>query len=91
MHHTPGRLRVKIDKAIVKDVKDISLSDIQNLPKQIQGLNEIKVNKVMATATILYDASIFPPYLWDDLIEANNVDNVLEMLNDLQNRIKENI
>ncbi len=90
VHHTPGRLRVKINKAILTEVQDLSLSDITDLPKQIDGLKEIKVNKIMATATIIYDTSLFAPHIWDNLIAGENLDEAIEILNELQSKIKEN-
>lgn len=90
IHHTPGRLRVKIDKTILNEVQNISLEDITTLPQQIEGLKEIKVNKIMATATILYDKSIFKPELWENLISGDNLDEAVELLNNLQSKLKEN-
>ena len=89
IHHTSGRLRVKINSAIIKDVKNVSLSDITQLPNQIDGLKEIKINKIMATATIIYDSLIFPQKIWDDLIAGENLDEVVEVLNSLESKIKE--
>ncbi|WP_321779569.1 hypothetical protein [Sulfurimonas sp.] len=89
IHHTPGRLRVKIDKAILDEVKNISLDDIHSLPKHIDGLKNVKVNKIMATATILYDASIFSPTIWNDLIDGVNIEENTELINKLQSQIKE--
>ncbi|WP_324172920.1 hypothetical protein [Sulfurimonas sp.] len=89
IHHTPGRLRVKIDKAILDEVKNISLDDIHSLPKYIDGLKDVKVNKIMATATILYDASIFAPTIWNDIIDGVNIDENIELINKLQSQIKE--
>ncbi len=89
IHHTPGRLRVKIDKAILDEVKDISLDDIHSLPNHIDGIKNIKVNKIMATATIIYDASIFKPSIWNDLIDGVNIDENTELINKLQSKIKE--
>ncbi len=89
IHHTPGRLRVKIDKAILEEVKDISLGDITSLPDHFNGLNKIKVNKIMATATITYDASIFEPAIWNNLIDGTNLDENAKLLNKLQSKIKE--
>jgi hypothetical protein len=89
IHHTQGRLRVKIDKSILDEVENISLDDVTSLPKQVDGLKEIKVNKIMATATILYDSSIFPASIWNDLIDAKNLDETTKILNKLQSQIKE--
>jgi len=89
IHHTPGRLRVKINKSIVDEVKNVSLDDITSLPKQVEGLNEIKVNKIMATATILYEKSIFAPSIWDNLIAGENLEEVVDILNKLQSKMKE--
>jgi len=89
IHHTPGRLRVKINKAILDEVQNISLDDITSLPNQIDGLKEIKVNKIMATATILYNADKFAPSIWDDLIAGENLDETVKILNELQSKLKE--
>ncbi|WP_294963542.1 hypothetical protein [Sulfurimonas sp.] len=89
IHHTPGRLRVKIDKSILNEVENVSLNDVTFLPKQIEGLKEVKVNKIMATATILYDTSIFSASIWNDLIDAKNLDENTKILNKLQSQIKE--
>jgi hypothetical protein len=89
IHHTAGRLRVKIDKNITQEVKNISLEQITSLPNDIAGLQEIKINKIMATATILYDPSIFKPQLWDDLMSGKNLEKITQILNELQSQIKE--
>lgn len=89
IHHTPGRLRTKIDKSIVNDIKNISLQDITTLPNQVDGLTSIKINKITATATILYDSSVFAPKIWNDLITGVNLEEVLNILNELQHKLKE--
>jgi len=68
MHHSPGRLRVRIDAGIRQDVPAISFSEVAGLPERLAGLKEIKINKVMGTATILYDPKVLLPQTWDALL-----------------------
>jgi len=82
--HTKGRLRVRVNPKIQNEVTDVSLSDIETLPSKINGIKKIKINKVIASVTIEYDNAIFPKEKWDDLINGENIDEVLEIIEKLQ-------
>lgn len=79
-HHTPGRLRVKIDKSIARHDVGISLEALTALPGQVTGLHQIKINRVMATGTILYDPAILPPALWDRTLAGVTDDETKKFL-----------
>ena len=66
--HTPGRLRVRVNPKIKDSGGNITISDIENLPKKIDGIISIKINKIIASVTIMYDPNIFKPKLWEDLV-----------------------
>ena len=74
--HTPGRLRVRVNPKIVNEAQNISLDDITNLPKKISGIEDIKINKIIASVTIIYNPTIFKPKLWEDLIKNENLDEM---------------
>ena len=76
--HSPGRLRVRVNPKIVNEGDNISLDDITNLSKKISGIEEIKINKIIASVTITYNPTIFKPKLWEDLIKNENIDTLLE-------------
>ena len=88
IHHIKGRLRVRVSSKIKEQSKDISISDIEELPQKIDGIKKIKINKIIGSITIEYDNNIFPKELWDDLIDGKNSQEVAQIINRLY---KENI
>lgn len=87
IHHTKGRLRVKVNPQIKNEADDISLEDIEALPEKINGIEKLKINKIMGTITILYSNDIFPYELWEDLIAGNNIDDITKRVNKLYKEI----
>ncbi len=85
--HSSGRLRVRVNPKIKQESGNISLSDIENLPKKIDGIEEIKINKIVASVTIRYKADIFAPKLWEDLINGQNLDEVTSLINKLAKEV----
>jgi len=85
--HTPGRLRVRVNPKITKEASSITLDDIKNLPKKIDGIKEIKINKVIASVTILYNPEIFSPKLWENLIRSENLDELKILINKLAKEV----
>ena len=85
--HTKGRLRVRVNPKIKDEVSDVSLSDIETLPNKINGIKKIKINKIIASVTIEYNNEIFPKDKWDDLIQGQNIDEVVEIIEKLKKEI----
>jgi len=85
--HTKGRLRVRVNPKIKDEVSDVSLSDIETLPNKINGIKKIKINKIIASVTIEYENEIFPKDKWDDLINGQNIDEVIEIIEKLKKEI----
>jgi len=85
--HTPGRLRVRVSPKIKNESGNITLEDIENLPNKIDGINSIKIKKIIASVTITYNPSVFPPELWDDLIENRNLDEISKLINNLAKEV----
>ena len=85
--HTPGRLRVRVNPKIKDSSGNISLSDIENLPKKIDGINEIKINKIIASVTITYNPKIFEPKIWEDLVNQKNLDEISILINNLAKEV----
>ena len=82
--HTKGRLRVRVNPKIKDEVSDVSLSDIETLPNKINGIKKIKINKIIASVTIEYENEIFSKDKWDDLINGENIDEVVEIIEKLK-------
>ena len=87
IHHTPGRIRLRVSPSILKEAKNISLKDIEDLNKKINGLKSIRINKLTASVIIEYDKEIFPPNIWEDLLEKRNIANITKIINNLAKEI----
>lgn len=85
--HTSGRLRVRVSSKIKKENSSITIEDIENIPKKINGIISIKVKKIIGSVTIMYDPSIFPSSLWDDLISGNNLEEITLLINNLAKEV----
>jgi len=85
--HTPGRLRVRVNPKIKDNAGNISLEDIENLPKKINGITNIKINKIIASVTITYEPKIFKPQIWEDLIKNENLDEITDLINNLAKEV----
>jgi hypothetical protein len=85
--HTPGRLRVRVNPKIKDNAGNISLEDIENLPTKINGITNIKINKIIASVTITYDPLIFKPKVWEDLIKNENLDEITDLINNLAKEV----
>ena len=85
--HTPGRLRVRVNPKIKDSSGNISLNDIENLPKKIDRINEIKINKIIASVTITYNPKIFEPKIWEDLVNQKNLDEISILINNLAKEV----
>jgi len=85
--HTPGRLRVRVNPKIKDSGGNITISDIENLPKKIDGIISIKINKIIASVTIMYDPNIFKPKLWEDLVKNENIEDLTILINKLAKEV----
>lgn len=88
IHHIKGRIRVRVSPKIKElNQQDISIKDIETLALKIDGLKHIKVNKIVGSITIEYDADIFPDQLWIDLIHQKNLEEIAQLINTLSKEI----
>ena len=85
--HAPGRLRVRVNPKIVNETSNISLKDIENLPTKIDGISDIKINKIIASVTITYDPDVFKPKSWEDLIKNENLNEITILINKLKKEV----
>ena len=85
--HTPGRLRVRVSPKIENEAGNISIEDIENLPNKINGIESIKIKKIIASVTIVYNPKIFPAKIWEDLIKNENLDEITQLINKLAKEV----
>lgn len=85
--HTPGRIRVRVNPKIKEEGGNVTIEDIESLPKKINGIKSIKVKKIIGSVTIMYEPSIFAPQLWEDLIKNENLDEITTLINELAKEV----
>jgi len=87
IHHTKGRIRVRVSKKIKEHGGNITLEDIEDIPNKIAGIKKVKINKIIGSITIEYDNTIFPDSLWSDLLKQQNLDNIVKIINELSKEV----
>ena len=85
--HTPGRLRVRVNPKIKDSGGNITIRDIENLPNKIDGIISIKINKIIASITIIYEPTKFKPKLWENLIKKENIEELTILINRLAKEV----
>lgn len=87
IHHTKGRIRVRVSPKIKEQSENITLEDIEDIPNKIDGIKKLKINKIIGSITIEYDNSIFPDSLWTDLLNNENLDDIVKLINKLSKEV----
>jgi len=89
IHHIKGRIRVRVNPKIKDEAQDngVTLEDIQSLPEKIEGIQSIKINKIVGSITVMYDNEVFPYELWEDLLAQKNLEKISEILNSLAKEV----
>lgn len=76
-HHVDGRIRLKVDPAVMKDPVSKKLNDISsNLP----GVLDTRVNIMAKSVVIRYDPNIIDPVTFEKLITTKDADTCKEIL-----------
>lgn len=87
IHHTKGRIRVRVSSKIKEQSENITLNDIEDIPNRINGIKKIKINKIIGSITIEYDNTIFPDHLWSDLLKQENLEEIVTIINKLTKEV----
>lgn len=88
IHHTKGRIRVRVNPKIKEQSENITLQDIEHIPQKIDGIKKVKINKIVGSITIEYDNTVFPDYLWKNLLNQENIEEIAEILNRLSKEVE---
>ena len=59
------------------------------LLKRLNAIKEIKVNALIGSATITYDANLFEPNLWESWVKKERLEEITAKLNDFSQDIRE--
>ncbi|AII14873.1 hypothetical protein CIG1485E_1037 [Campylobacter iguaniorum] len=86
IHSSPGRIRVRVLPSIKEMKSHINLenfSDIDSIISKINGIQNVKFNKLIGSVTIIYDNSVFPEALWINLLNGVNLELISQKINQI--------
>ncbi|MFL1706506.1 HMA2 domain-containing protein [Campylobacter sp. RM15925] len=87
IHHTAGRLRVRVSSKIKDEAQNLDISKIDEMINSIDGIKSVKFNKLIGSVTIEYDKEVFAKEIWDDLLAGRNMDQISIRINELARNI----
>ena len=86
--HTNGRLRVRVSQKIKELSSSVNLASLDDMIAQINGIKNVKFNKLIGSVTIEYDHEIFPKNLWEDLLKGQNLEEISAKVNEVAREVK---
>lgn len=88
IHHTHGRLRLRVSSKIkdelkkVENLKNINFDKLNEILKEIKGIKNFKFNKMIGSITIEYDKNEYSKDFWSEIIEDKKIDDFISKLNE---------
>ncbi|MCD8213999.1 MAG: hypothetical protein LUC34_08175 [Campylobacter sp.] len=79
--HTNGRLRVRVSPQIKELSNSLNLGTLDDTIAKINGIKNVKFNKIIGSVTIEYDHEIFPKHMWEDLLNGQNLEQISQKIN----------
>lgn len=64
VHHIPGRIRLRVARSGVRLAASI---DVQALLHAVPGIHQVRVNPIVGSVVVEYDAKRLPFPLWEKL------------------------
>ena len=86
--HTNARLRVRVSPKIKELSSSVNLASLDDMIAQINGIKNVKFNKIIGSVTIEYDHEIFPKNLWEDLLKGQNLEEISAKVNEVAREVK---
>lgn len=87
IHHTAGRLRVRVSSKIKDEAQNLDINKIDEAINSIEGIKSVKFNKLIGSVTIEYDKDVFAKEIWDDLLAGRNIDQISIKINELARNV----
>lgn len=71
VHHVPGRIRLRIKLALVKELKRVNTGVLDDVMQAIDGISDVRVNAAAGSVVVNYRAKSIAPDWWTTLIEGD--------------------
>ncbi|MSN95819.1 hypothetical protein F1B92_01185 [Campylobacter sp. FMV-PI01] len=88
IHHTHGRLRVRVSSKIkdelkkINNVEKVDLNKLNQMLQEIKGIKNFKFNSLLGFITIEYDKNEYSKEFWIDIIENKKVENFISKIDE---------
>lgn len=91
--HSSGRIRLRASAKLLELKKDprfyeLDLKSILAIFKNIKALKETNFNALTGSLTIIYDAELFAPFLWEQWLKGENLQEIANAINSQIDSIK---
>lgn len=80
IHSSSGRLRVRVSSQILKVKDKINVDEVNDAILAIDGIKEVKFNKIMGSITILYDENKISEQFWLDLLNGKGLNEAKRLM-----------
>ena len=68
VHHVPGRLRVRLGKGTLPQLRGVSVGTFRQFIESIDGVIRFRISPATLSAVVEYDRELLSPSLWESLI-----------------------
>ncbi|MEA1899546.1 MAG: hypothetical protein U9N47_02075 [Thermodesulfobacteriota bacterium] len=79
-HHIPGRIRLRFNHSIVSKLPKVNgiEKEIQKIANQIEAIKNIRLNLFAGSVVVQYDADLFSPDFWQEVVGEKDVEQLKE-------------
>lgn len=91
--HSRGRIRLRASAKLLELKKDprfcdLDLKSILAIFKNLKSLKEVSFNALTGSLTIIYSAELFAPFLWEQWLKGENLQEIANAINSQIDSIK---
>lgn len=90
-HQIPGRVRFKIDAAVLDEpaIQRLGEEGLSGALGAIRGVRDIRLNKLARSCTIEYDRALIPDQAWNDLLAGQDSAAARALFGIIENKYEE--
>ncbi len=91
IHYVPGRIRLRFSKSSIPLIKQFSKMDsfkeisVEQFIDSLSGIDNVKVNKLVGSATIQYDPEKWNKSMWEHLCAGQSDPELSQIISDAIN------
>ncbi len=71
-HHVPGRIRLRIKLALVKEFKRVDAGVFNDVMQAVNGISSVRVNTAAGSVVVNYRPEAIDPTWWKTLLEGDD-------------------